>query len=224
MQLSSIGTGAMSAQSNRVLRNTYWLLTLSLVPTVAGAWLGLSTGILQGMSMMMSTIVFMVGAFGLMFLVEKNKETAAGVPILLAFTFFMGLMLSRMLGAVLGLSNGAGLVMTAFAGTAGVFGGMAVLSSVIKRDLAPLGKVLFIGAILTLIAMLANLFIQSSALALTLAVLVAGIFSLFVLVDLKRVRDGHETNYISATMGIYLSLYNVFTSLLQLLGVFGGEE
>jgi modulator of FtsH protease len=129
-----------------------------------------------------------------------------------------------MLGFVLGTAGGTNVVMTAFAATTGVFFGMASLSTVIKRDLEPMGKALFIGAMLLLVAMLANLFIGSTALQLTLAMLAAGLFSLFVLVDLKRVRDGQETNYISATMGIFLSLYNVFSSLLQLVMAFGGED
>ena len=214
----------LAVQRNRVLRNTYWLLALSMIPTVLGAWIGISTGIARAMSPGISLIVFLVGAFGLMFAIEKTKNSAAGVPLLLAFTFFMGLMLSRLLGAVLGLSNGAGLIMVAFAGTGAVFFGMASLSSIIKRDLSTMGKWLFIGAVMVFVAMIANFFIQSSALMLTLMVLAIGIFSAFILYDLKRVRDGEETNYITATLGVYLSLYNVFQSLLALLGIFGGER
>jgi modulator of FtsH protease len=138
--------------------------------------------------------------------------------VLLAFTFFMGLMLSRLVGSVLGLANGAGLIMTAFAGTGLIFLGMATLSSVIKRDLSSMGKFLFVGAIMLLVAGIANIFLQSSALFITVAVLAIGIFSAFILYDLKRVKDGEETNYISATVGVYLSVFNVFQSLLALLG------
>ncbi|MDM0019290.1 Bax inhibitor-1 family protein [Variovorax saccharolyticus] len=213
-----------AAERNQVLRNTYWLLAISMVPTVLGAWLGLSTGIARAMSPGISMVVFLAGAFGLMFAIEKTKNSAAGVPVLLGFTFFMGLMLSRMLGVVLGMQNGASLVMTAFAGTGAIFLGMAMLSSVIKRDLSAMGKWLFIGAILLLVAGIANFFIQSGALMITLAVLAIGIFSAFILHDLKRVKDGHETNYITATLGVYLSLYNVFQSLLMLLGLGGSRE
>jgi modulator of FtsH protease len=220
-----LGAGAaVTAERNRVLRNTYWLLALSMIPTVLGAWLGVATGIARALTPGVSLVVFMVGAFGFMFAIEKTKNSAAGVPMLLAFTFFMGLMLSRLVGSVLGLANGASLIMTAFAGTGAVFLGMATLSSVIKRDLSGMGKFLFIGAILVLVAGIANFFIQSSALMITLSVLVIGIFSAFILYDLKRVKDGQETNYISATLGVYLSLYNIFQSLLMLLGVFGGRE
>ena len=216
--------GAAAAERNRVLRNTYWLLALSMVPTVLGAWIGVQTGIMQMLSPGIGLMVFLVGAFGFMFAIEKNKNSAAGVPLLLAFTFFMGLMLARLLGVVLGFKNGGSLVMTAFAGTGAVFLGMATLSSVVKRDLSGLAKFLFIGMILAFVAALANFFIQSSALMITLSVVVIGIFSAFILVDLKRVRDGEETNYITATLGVYISIYNIFSNLLALLGIFGGDR
>src|SRR5690606_34661071 len=181
-------------------------------------------GLLQGMSPIMSTVIFLGGAFGFMFAIEKTKESSTGVLVLLGFTFFMGIMLSRMLGAVLGLSNGASLIMTAFAGTGAIFLGMASLSTIVKRDLSSMGKWLFIGVIMLIVAGIANIFLQSSALMITLSVLAIGIFSAFILYDLKRVQDGQETNYITATLGVYLSVYNVFQSLLALLGIFGGEE
>ena len=216
--------GALAAQRNRVLRNTYWLLALSMVPTVLGAWVGVQTGIAAAMSPGIGLVVFLVGAFGFMYAIEKTKNSGAGVPLLLAFTFFLGLMLARLLGVVLGLSNGTGLVMTAFAGTGVIFLGMASMSTVIKRDLTQMGKFLFIGMIMLLVAMIANFFIQSGPLMITLSVLAIGIFSLFILHDLKRVQDGVETNYITATLGVYLSLYNVFSNLLALLGIFGGNN
>ncbi|MFN4266275.1 MAG: Bax inhibitor-1/YccA family protein [Aquabacterium sp.] len=217
--------GMTSVQErNRVLRNTYWLLALSMVPTVLGAWVGLATGINSMMSGMVGVVVFLAGAFGFMFAIEKTKHSSTGVAVLLAFTFFMGVMLSRLVGMVLGLANGTGLIMTAFAGTGVVFFAMATLSTVIKRDLSSMGKFLFIGVIMLLVAGIANIFIQSSALMITLSVISIGIFSAFILYDLKRVQDGEETNYISATLGVYLSLYNVFQSLLSLLGIFGGRD
>ena len=211
-------------ERNQVLRNTYWLLALSMVPTVLGAWVGIATGFAAALSPGIGLMLFLGGAFGFMFAIEKTKNSAAGVPVLLAFTFFMGLMLSRLVGSVLGLANGAGLVMTAFAGTGVIFLGMASLSSIIKRDLSAMGKWLFVGAILLLVAGVANFFIQSGALMITIAVLAIGIFTAFILHDLKRVKDGHETNYITATLGVYLSLFNVFQALLMLLGIGGGRE
>ena len=215
---------AVAAERNRVLRNTYWLLALSMVPTVLGAWIGVSTGIVRSMGAGMSLVVFMVGAYGLIYAIERTKNSAAGVPVLLGFTFFMGLMLSRLVGTVLGMANGAMFIMTAFAGTGLIFLGMATMSSIIKRDLSAMGKWLFIGVVMLIVAGIANVFIQSGALMVTLSVLAVGIFSAFILYDLKRVKDGEETNYITATLGVYLSLYNVFQSLLALFGFAGSSS
>ncbi|MCO5976708.1 Bax inhibitor-1/YccA family protein [Ideonella oryzae] len=218
------GTGSLASQRQRVLRNTYWLLAVSLVPTVLGAWLGVATGIVTAMSPVLSLVVFLGGSFGLMFAIEKTKNSAAGVGFLLAFTFFMGLMLSRLLAFVLGFSNGASLIMTAFGGTALVFLGMATLASTIKRDLSGMGKFLMVGALIILAAGIINVFLQSSALMLTLSVLCIAVFSAFMVFDIKRVIDGGETNYITATLAIYLDLYNIFQNLLMLLGIFGGDR
>jgi modulator of FtsH protease len=218
------GTTVAAQQRNKVLRNTYWLLALSMLPTVLGAWIGVATGITASLGGGMGLVVFLVGAFGFMFAIEKTKHTAAGVPVLLGFTFFMGLMLSRLLAMVLGFQNGADLIMTAFGGTAGVFLVMANLSTVIKRDLEGLSKWLFMGAIVLLIGGIINVFVGSPIGMAVLSVMAIGIFSAFLLVDLKRIVDGGETNYITATLALYLSIYNIFQSLLMLLGLFGGER
>ena len=215
----------VSAGGNaRVLRNTYALLALSMVPTVAGAWIGLATGVAGLFGGVMGALLSFAVAMGLIFAIQAKRNSAAAVPLLLGFTFFMGLMLSRLVGMVLGLHGGAGLVMMAFAGTGTIFLGMATLSTIIKRDLSTMGKWLFIGAIMLMVAGLANLFLQSSALMITISVMAIGIFSAFILHDLKRVQDGQETNYVMATLGVYLSLVNVFQSLLMLLGVVGGRD
>lgn len=214
----------LGVERQRVLRNTYALLALSMIPTVLGAWVGVASGLFAAMSPMIGLIVFMAGAFGFIYAIQRNANSGLGVALLLAFTFFMGLMLSRLLAFVLSKGNGASLVMMAFAGTSAAFFGMALLSSVVKRDLSGLSKFLFIGAIGILVVGIANVFVQSSALMMTLAVLAILVFSAFILVDLKRVRDGEETNYVTATLGVYLSVYNVFQSLLALLGIFGGED
>jgi modulator of FtsH protease len=219
-----VGTGGSVEVRNRVLRNTYWLLALSMVPTVLGAWVGVSTGIMNSLGAGMGAVVFLAGAFGFMFAIEKTKNSPAGVAVLLAFTFFMGLMLARMLASILGFRNGSTLIMTAFGGTAAVFMAMASLATVVKRDLSGMSKFLFVGAILLLIAGVINIFVQSTALMATLSVVAVGLFSAFMLYDIKRVIDGGETNYISATLAIYLDIFNVFQSLLALLGIFGGEK
>jgi modulator of FtsH protease len=218
------GQEISAQQRNKVLRNTYWLLALSMLPTVLGAWVGVSTGITASLGGGLGLMVFLGGAFGFMFAIEKTKNSAAGVPVLLAFTFFMGLMLSRIIAMVLGFKNGADLIMMAFGGTAGVFFVMASLATVIKRDLSSMGKWLTVGAVVLMVAAIINIFVASSAGMMAISVLAIGIFSAFMLYDLKRIIDGGETNYISATLGLYLSIYNVFQSLLILLGIGGGNS
>jgi modulator of FtsH protease len=218
------GHGSDLATRNRVLRNTYWLLALSLLPTVLGAWLGVATGITRSLSGGVGLIVFFAGAFGFMFAIEKTKNSAAGVPVLLGFTFFMGLMLSRMIAMVLGFKNGSDLIMTAFAGTAGVFFVMASLASTIKRDLSGMSKWLMVGALAIMIGGIINVFVGSSVGMMVISVMAIGIFSAYMLYDLKQIIDGGETNYISATLALYMDIFNVFQSLLALLGIMGGER
>jgi modulator of FtsH protease len=223
---TSTGYGQVlpQAERQRVLRNTYWLLALSLLPTVLGAWIGVATGITASLKGGLGLMVFLGGAFGFMFAIEKTKNSAAGVPVLLAFTFFMGLMLSRLIAMVLGFKNGSELIMTAFGGTAGVFFVMASLATVIKRDLSGMGKWLFVGAMVLMVGAIINVFVGSSAGMMAISVAAIGIFSAFMLYDLKQIMDGGETNYISATLALYLDLFNVFQSLLALLGIAGGER
>ena len=221
---SSFGYAISTEQRNKVLRNTYWLLALSMVPTVLGAWVGVAAGVGQFFTGGLGMIVFLAGAFGFIYAIEKTKNSATGVPVLLGFTFFMGLMLSRMIEMTLGFSNGAALIMTAFGGTAGVFMVMASLSTVIKRDLSGMGKFLFVGVIMLLVGSLINAFVGSSTGMIVMSMIAIGIFSAYMLYDLKRIIDGGETNYISATLALYLDIINVFQNLLALLGIFGGER
>ncbi len=213
-----------SDQRNRVLRNTYWLLALSMVPTVLGAWLGVATGLSLALSGGLGLVVFLVGAFGFIYAIERTKNSAIGVPVLLGFTFFMGIMLSRLIAMVLGFKNGTELVMVAFGGTAGVFFLMASLSTIIKRELSGLGKWLYVGAIVLMVGSLINIFVGSSAGMMAISMLSIAIFSAYMLYDIKSIIDGGETNYISATLSLYLDIVNVFQSLLALLGIFGGER
>ncbi|MCC7006793.1 MAG: Bax inhibitor-1/YccA family protein [Ottowia sp.] len=214
-----------SSVQNRVLRNTYWLLALSLIPTVLGAWLGVASGFsLFANSPIFGLIAFMAIAFGFFFAIEKYKDSSVGVLLLLGFTFFMGLMLSRLVGHILGFTNGTSLIMTAFGGTALIFTGMASIATVSKRNFSGLGKWLSMGVLLILIAAVANIWLQLPALMLTISVLAIGIFSAFILFDIQRIVNGGETNYIRATLAIYLDVYNIFTNLLSLLGIFGGSR
>jgi modulator of FtsH protease len=215
-----------AGERHRVLRNTYALLALSLIPTVAGAWVGIATGFnaLFAGRVWLSLLVFFGGAFAFLWAIERNKNSGLGVALLLAFTFFMGLMLSRLVGAVLGLKNGGDLVMMAFGGTAIIFAAMATLGTVIRRDLSAMGKFLFVGALVVMIGAIAAAFLQVPALTLTILVLCLAIFSAYMLYDINQIVTGGETNYVSATLALYLDIFNVFQSLLSLLGIFGGDR
>ena len=218
-------SGAFGVERQRVLRNTYALLALSMIPTVLGAWVGVTMNFsLFAGSPMIGFVAFMAIAFGFFYGIEKFKNSGVGVLLLLGFTFFMGLMLSRLIGAVLGFSNGVQLISLAFGGTGLVFVGMATLASTMKRDISSMGKWLFMGVIVLLLAGVANIWLQLPALMLTVAVMSVVIFSAFMLYDLKRIIDGGETNYVSATLAIYLDVYNVFQSLLSILGFVGGDR
>jgi|SRR5437762_1736360 modulator of FtsH protease len=226
-RLDMLNGGAVyGVDTHKVLRNTYWLLALSMVPTVLGAWIGVTTGALAHMANGPSVLLFFVGAFGLMFGVQHFRNSSIGVAMLLGFTFFMGLMLSRLLAVVLGgYSNGASLIMTAFGGTAAVFFGMASLATVVKRDLSGLARFLMVGVLIAIVASLINIFFaQSTALMLTISTAMTVVFSLFVMIDVKRVIDGGETNYVMATLSIYLDLYNLFQNLLVILTSLTGDR
>ncbi|MFJ9449563.1 Bax inhibitor-1/YccA family protein [Herbaspirillum sp. NPDC101397] len=221
--LENLNTGALAR--NRVLRNTYWLLALSMIPTVLGAWLGVQFHLsLFAGSPMIGFVVFMAVAFGFFYAIEKTKNSGLGVAVLLGFTFFMGLMLSRLIEYTLGYSNGAQLIMTAFGGTALIFGVMATVATVSKRDFSGMSKWLFAGVLVIIVASLANIFLQLPALQLTISVVAIAIFSAYILFDVQQVINGGETNYISATLAIYLDVYNVFVNLLSILGIVGGNR
>ncbi len=218
------GTAIALAQ-NRVLRNTYLLLAISMLPTVAGAWLGvqLKFNLFAGHPAI-GFVLFMAIAMGFFFGIERTKNSGWGIALLLGFTFFMGMVLSRMLGAVLGLANGGSLIALAFGGTAVIFGAMSMLATTVKRDLSGLAKFLFIGVILLIVASFANLFLHIPAMMIALSLIAIVIFSAFMLVDVNRIVSGGETNYITATLAIYLDLYNVFVNLLALLGMTSGNN
>jgi modulator of FtsH protease len=211
-------------QRNRVMRNTYWLLALSMIPTVLGAWVGVATGAHVLFTGWLGLIVFLGGAFGFMYAIEKTKHSSTGVAVLLGFTFFMGLMLSAMLSRILGFKNGPSLIMTAFGGTAGIFLVMATVASTIKRDISGMGKWLMVGALVLMVGSIINVFLGSTVGMMVISTLAIGIFSAYLLYDMKQIIDGGETNYITATLAVYLDLFNIFQSLLALLGIMGGDR
>ena len=216
-------TGSRALSQNRVLRNTYWLLALSMIPTVLGAAVGMAFGVPLPRGFI-GALLFLGIAFGFIWAIEKNKDSGLGVGLLLGFTFFMGLMLTPLLTNTLKFSNGGTLIMLAFGGTAAVFATLASIATVSKRDFSMMGKWLFAGVIVLILASLANIFLQIPALYLTISVIAVGIFSAFILYDVQRIVNGGETNYISATLALYLNVYNIFTNLLSILGFTAGSR
>jgi modulator of FtsH protease len=224
-QMTGQATQDLALQQNKVLRNTYMLLALSMVPTVIGALLGVKMGFsFFAGSPMISFMLFLGVAFAFMWGIERTKNSGMGVVLLLGFTFFMGLMLSRILQVALGFSNGGTLIATAAGGTGAIFFTLATVATVTKKDFSFLGKFLFIGVIVVLLAAVANIFFQIPALSLTISAVAVMIFSAYILYDISRIVNGGEDNYITATLSVYLSIYNVFASLLHLLMAFGGDR
>ncbi len=224
-EISNQGSATLGREQNRVLRNTYMLLGLSMVPTVLGALAGIQMGFsFFAGSPLISFLLFLGIAWGFMWGIERNKNSGLGVALLLGFTFFMGLMLSRILQFALGFSNGGSMIAMAAGGTGAIFFTLASIAAVSKRDFTGMGKFLFVGMILVLLAIVANIFLQLPALSLTIAVACVGIFSAYILYDISRIVQGGETNYVTATLAVYLDIYNVFVSLLQLIMAFTGER
>ncbi|MGE5105853.1 MAG: Bax inhibitor-1/YccA family protein [Betaproteobacteria bacterium] len=218
--------GVVAERQNRVLRNTYWLLALSMLPTIAGAWVGMQLNFLAFFtaSPIMAPLLMFGVMIGALFGVTALRNSAWGVPALFGFTFIAGLMLAPILSIAVGFRNGGQLVGLAGGMTAAIFFAMAGLATVTKRDFSFLGKFLFVGLVLLIVASLANLFFQVPAVSLTISAVAVLIFSLYLLHDVSNIVRGGETNYITATLNLFLDVYNIFISLLNLLLAFAGQR
>jgi len=231
MQLQPIHTGSSvptqdyAVRQHRVLRNTYWLLALSLIPTVIGAAIGtnLDLGFVRS-SPILSFFAILAIFYGWIFAIERNRNSFLGVGLLLGFTLFMGLLLGPLFQRVLGFANGIQLVMLAFGGTAAVFFVMAGIATTTKRDLSSLGNFLAVGAIVIMLGVVANVFFASPVAHLVILAAFVLFSSLLIMWQINAVVRGGETNYVSATLSLYVAIYNLFSSLLQLLGIFGGSR
>lgn len=216
------GTFDVAAQRNKVLRNTYLLLALTMIPTALGAALGMSLHFM--MSPLMGMLLFFGVSFGFFFAIEKTKESFTGVVLLLSWTGFMGLWLSQYLQFAMRFSNGSTMIAMAAGGTAAIFGTLATIATVTKKDFSFLGKFLMIGLVLGLLATLANIFFQIPALSLAVSAMFVLIFSAYILYDVSTIVNGGETNYITATLNLYLDIYNLFISLLNIIMSLSGER
>jgi modulator of FtsH protease len=219
-------TETLPVDRHRVLRNTYWLLAISLLPVVGGAWLGMQFNFVALFkSAPIMTPLLMFGAMmGMLFAVTALRNSAWGVAALLGFTFVSGVFLTPILSVAGGLKNGGQLVALAGGMTAAIFFAMATIATVTKRDFGFLGKFLFVGLVLLVVASLANLFFQVPAVSLTISAIAVLLFSAYLLYDVSNIVNGGETNYVTATLGIFLNLYNIFVSLLNLLMAFSGQR
>jgi FtsH-binding integral membrane protein len=218
------GVQDIALQQSRVLRNTYLLLALTMVPTTIGAYIGIGTGGIIMQHPFISFFVMLGAVIGLQFAIAANRNSGLGVVLLLAMTFILGWFLGPLLAIALTLKNGPQLIGTAAVGTGVIFFVMAGIATTVKKDFSFMGKFLFVGMIVALLAIIANMFLQIPALALTISAIVVVIFALFLLHDVSRIVNGGETNYIMAATGCYISLFNIFANLLQILMALTGER
>jgi FtsH-binding integral membrane protein len=218
------GTQVLALQQQRVLRNTYLLLALTMVPTTIGAFIGINTGGIIMQHPIISFFVMLGAVIGLQYAIAANRNSALGVVLLLGMTFLLGWFLGPLLAIALTMKNGPQLIGIAAAGTGAIFFVMAGIATTSKRDFSFMGKFLMVGMIVALLAIVANMFLQIPALALTISAVIIVVFSLFLLHDVSRIVNGGETNYIMATTGVYMSLFNIFANLLQLIMALFGER
>ena len=214
------GNADVAVSQNKVLRNTYMLLAVSLIPTILGAAAGsqINLGFLRT-NPIMSALAVLAIFYGWIYMIERNKNSSLGLYLLLGFTFFMGLLLTPLLQRTLGMANGANLIMMAAGGTAGVFFALSAIASNAKRDFSFLNKFIFVGFIVIMLGVVANIFLQMPLISLMLCGAFIIFSSAIILWQVNDIVRGGETNYISATLTLYVSIYNIFTSLLQILGI-----
>ena len=222
---TAIQIGTIATQQNKVMRNTYMMLALTMIPTVIGAYIGTSINLsFMAESPIMSSLLMFGAMLGMLFAVSALRNSVWGIAALLGFTLVAGVFLGPILQIALQLKNGAQLVGLAAGGTGIIFFSLATVATVTKKDFSFMGKFLFIGLILLIIASLANLFFQIPALSLTISSIAVLIFSAYILFDVSRIVHGGETNYVMATLGLYMNIYNLFINLLSLLMAFSGER
>jgi modulator of FtsH protease len=205
-------------QTNKVLRNTYMLLAMTLAFSAVCAGITMAVGISPIMSLVMT-----IGAFITLFVVQKKADSASGIYWVFLFTGLMGGSLGYTLNFYLGVA-GPGLIMEALGATALVFFALSGYALTTKKDFSFMGGFLVVGLVVVIVAAIANLFFAVPAVSLAISAAIVFIMSGFILFDTSRIVNGGETNYIRATVSLYLNIYNLFTSMLHLLGAFGGDD
>jgi modulator of FtsH protease len=217
--ISLNATKSSAIEINKVLKNTYMLLSMTLAFSTVTAGISMSMGLPHGAALIMT-----LAAFGLLFVVNKKADQASGIYWIFAFTGLMGASLGPMLNHYAAMPGGPSLIMQALGGTALIFFALSGYALTSKKDFSFMGGFLMVGLIVAIIAGIANIFFQIPALSLALSAAIIMIMSGLILFDTSRIIHGGETNYIRATVSLYLNIYNIFTSLLHLLGVFGGDD
>ncbi|MFV2061695.1 MAG: Bax inhibitor-1/YccA family protein [Gammaproteobacteria bacterium] len=207
-------------ETNKVLKNTYSLLSMTLV----------FSGIMAAISMVVNPpyIVSMISSIGALvliwFVIPRTANSSMGIFVVFLFTGLLGFGLGPILNQYMALENGARIISLSLAGTGIIFLGLSGYALTTKKDFSFLGGFLVAGMIMVIIAAIANIFLGFSGLSLAISSIVIMIMSGFILYDTSRIINGGETNYIMATVGLYLSIYNIFVSLLHLLGALGGDD
>jgi modulator of FtsH protease len=221
-QINSVVNRSTTAvrETSKVLKNTYMLLSLTL----------LFSALMAGVSMavnappMTNLICFGISIVLLWFVLPKTANSAAGIGVVFAITGLLGFGLGPLLNIYMSLANGSQIITTALGGTGVIFLGLSAYALMTKRDFSFLGGFLFVGMLVVFMAILANIFLAIPAMSLAISAAIIFIMSGFILYDTSRIVNGGETNYVLATVGLYLSIYNIFISLLQILGAFSGDD
>ncbi|CAA0119621.1 Modulator of FtsH protease YccA [Halioglobus japonicus] len=217
----SVGSPAIESvlSTNKVLKNTYMLLSMTLVFSAVCAGVAMAMGLGQGMALVLSLV-----GFGLLFVVHKMADTSKGLLAIFAFAGVMGASIGPMLNYYLAMANGPALVMQALGGTAVVFFGLSAYALTTRKDFSYMGGFLLVGLLVAVVAMIANIFLAIPALSLTISAAIVMIMSGLILFDTSRIINGGETNYIRATVSLYLDIFNLFIHLLSLLSAFSGDD
>ncbi len=222
---SFVSTRTLSGSSARVLRNAYVLLALTLVPTAIGAWVGMAMSWQFFMSSpIFASILLMAALFGLSYAIQRNSNSVMGVYLLFALTFVMGVTLGPLLTLALSLRNGPMLISYAAIATSFTLFGLSTWITSTGKDLSSMGRFMFAGSIVLIVAIFANLFLNIPAFSLVITSLIAMFSVMGIAYSLSAAVNGGETNYIILATSLYINLFNLFVSLLRLLIAFSGQR